>query len=109
ETERSAVLEGRRVTAVVTRDGRATGVALDDGTIITARAIVLATGGAAALWARTTNPPGAGGGGLLLARAAGAHLADPEMLKFHPTAVVGEPDGVGAAPNGEAGRRARGM
>jgi L-aspartate oxidase len=109
ENERIAVLEGRRVTAIVTHDARAIGIALDDGTIITARAIVLATGGAAALWARTTNPPGAVGGGLLLAHAAGAQLADLEMLQFHPTAVVGEPDGVGAAPNGEAGRRARGM
>jgi L-aspartate oxidase len=89
ENERIAVLEGRRVTAIVTHDARATGIALDDGTIITARAIVLATGGAAALWARTTNPPGAVGGGLLLAHAAGAQLADLEMLQFHPTAVVG--------------------
>jgi L-aspartate oxidase len=89
ENERIAVLEGRRVAAVVTRDGRATGVRLDDGTVITARATVLATGGAAALWARTTNPPGAIGGGLLLAHAAGAQLADLEMMQFHPTAVVG--------------------
>ncbi|HWD74808.1 MAG TPA: FAD-dependent oxidoreductase [Solirubrobacteraceae bacterium] len=89
ENERIAVLEGRRVTAIVTHDARATGIALDDGAIITARAIVLATGGAAALWARTTNPPGAVGGGLLLAHAAGAQLADLEMLQFHPTAVVG--------------------
>jgi L-aspartate oxidase len=50
---------------------------------------VLATGGAAALWSRTTNPPGAVGGGLLLAFAAGARLADLELVQFHPTAVVG--------------------
>jgi L-aspartate oxidase len=49
----------------------------------------LATGGAAALWSRTTNPPGATGGGLLLAYAAGAQLADLELMQFHPTAVVG--------------------
>jgi L-aspartate oxidase len=50
---------------------------------------VVATGGAAALWARTTNPAGAIGGGLLLAAAAGAELADLELMQFHPTAVVG--------------------
>ncbi|MDQ3608562.1 MAG: FAD-binding protein, partial [Actinomycetota bacterium] len=50
---------------------------------------VLATGGAAALWARTTNPPGSLGIGLQLARAAGAALADLEMVQFHPTAVIG--------------------
>jgi len=53
---------------------------------------VLATGGAAALWSRTTNPPGAVGGGLLLALAAGAALADLELVQFHPTAVAA-PDG----------------
>jgi len=50
---------------------------------------VLGTGGAAALWARTTNPPGSQGIGLLLAHAAGASLADLELLQFHPTAVIG--------------------
>ena len=83
------VLEGRRVARVLTGDGRAVGVSLDDDTTISARAVVLATGGAAALWSRTTNPPGATGGGLLLAHAAGATLADLELMQFHPTAVVG--------------------
>jgi L-aspartate oxidase len=58
---------------------------------LSARAVVLATGGAAALWARTTNPPGSQGVGLLLAHAAGARLADLELLQFHPTAVIGVP------------------
>ena len=52
---------------------------------------MLATGGAAALWARTTNPPGSQGVGLLLAHAAGAKLADLELLQFHPTAAIGVP------------------
>jgi L-aspartate oxidase len=59
--------------------------------VVSARAIVLATGGAAALWARTTNPPGSQGVGLLLAHAAGARLADLELLQFHPTAAIGVP------------------
>ena len=58
--------------------------------MIAAAATVLATGGAAALWSRTTNPAGATGGGLLLAHAAGAELADLELMQFHPTAVVGD-------------------
>jgi L-aspartate oxidase len=50
-------------------------------------AVVLATGGYAALWGRTTNPHGATGDGLLLAHAAGAALADLELVQFHPTAL----------------------
>jgi L-aspartate oxidase len=62
-----------------------------DTRVVSARAVVLATGGAAALWARTTNPPGSQGVGLLLAHAAGAKLADLELLQFHPTAAIGVP------------------
>jgi L-aspartate oxidase len=68
---------------------RCRGLICDDGRIIAARAVILGTGGAAALWARTTNPPGSQGAGLLLAHAAGAALADLELLQFHPTAVIG--------------------
>ncbi len=89
QDERIEVLEGHRVTAVLTDGTRATGIRLDDGRGIAAGAIVLATGGAAALWSRTTNPLGAVGAGLLLASAAGAQLADLELMQFHPTAVVG--------------------
>jgi L-aspartate oxidase len=49
--------------------------------------VVLAAGGYAALWSRTTNPHGAVGDGLLLAHAAGAALADLELVQFHPTAL----------------------
>ena len=70
---------------------RCRGLVCDDGRVIAARAVVIATGGAAALWARTTNPPGSQGVGLLLAHAAGAALADLELLQFHPTAVIGVP------------------
>ena len=72
-----------------TAGGRCVGVRLDDGRLIASGAVVLATGGAAALWSRTTNPLGAVGAGLLLAFAAGATLADLELVQFHPTAVVG--------------------
>jgi L-aspartate oxidase len=85
---RIEVLERRRVTRVLTADGRAVGVELDGAEQLRSSAIVLSTGGAAAMWSRTTNPAGAVGGGLLLAYAAGAELADLELMQFHPTAVV---------------------
>jgi L-aspartate oxidase len=92
---RIAVFEGARAQALWTdRDTthpRCRGLVCDDGRVIAARAVVIATGGAAALWARTTNPPGSQGVGLLLAHAAGAALADLELLQFHPTAVIGVP------------------
>jgi aspartate oxidase len=72
-------------------DTRAPANGEDTRIALSARAVVLATGGAAALWARTTNPPGSQGVGLLLAHAAGARLADLELLQFHPTAVIGVP------------------
>ncbi len=68
---------------------RCLGVVCADERVIRARAVVMASGGAAALWSRTTNPPGSQGVGLLLAHAAGACLADLELLQFHPTAVIG--------------------
>jgi L-aspartate oxidase len=111
EDERITILEGRRATRILTADHRAVAIALDDGTVIAARATVLATGGAAALWMRTTNPPGAIGAGLLLAHAAGAQLADLELMQLHPTVVSGGngshlPDGfmVTEAIRGEGAR-----
>jgi L-aspartate oxidase len=86
---RITVLEGARAAAVWTREARCVGVVCEDGRAVHARGVILATGGAAALWARTTNPPGSQGIGLMLARAAGAALADLELVQFHPTAVIG--------------------
>src|SRR5438128_2217868 len=84
-----SVLENTRARSLWLLEDRCRGVLCDDGELVAARAVVIATGGAAALWARTTNPPGSQGVGLLLAHAAGASLADLELLQFHPTAVVG--------------------
>ncbi len=91
ENPRITVLEGSRARALWRSGDRCRGLVCDDGLVIGARAVVLGTGGAAALWARTTNPPGSQGVGLLLAHAAGAALADLELLQFHPTAVAGIP------------------
>lgn len=87
EDPRITVLEGRRVTALLSDGNSCTGVVLDGREELISPATVLATGGAAALWARTTNPVGATGGGMLLAHRAGAALADLELMQFHPTAV----------------------
>ncbi len=96
--ERIEVLEQTTATALLMRDGRCVGVGVARGGAhaeIAARGTVLATGGAAALWARTTNPSGSVGVGLALAHAAGAVLADLELVQFHPTAlaVAGARDG----------------
>jgi L-aspartate oxidase len=48
---------------------------------------VLATGGIGGLFAVTTNPPTATGAGLGMAARAGALIADPEFVQFHPTAI----------------------
>jgi len=88
---RITVFEGARAHALWRSDELCRGVVCDDGRVIAARAVAIATGGAAALWARTTNPPGSQGIGLLLAHAAGAALSDLELLQFHPTAVIGVP------------------
>jgi L-aspartate oxidase len=91
EQEEIVVLEGHgaRVRALWMAEGRCAGVCLDDGRLLHAGAVILATGGDAALWARTTNPPGSFGAGIMLARSAGAALADLELVQFHPTAVTG--------------------
>jgi L-aspartate oxidase len=91
EHERIDVVEEARVRGLWQDDGRCVGVVCEDGRRLSARAVVLSTGGTAALWSRTTNPPGSVGHGMLLAHAAGAELADLELMQFHPTAVIGVP------------------
>lgn len=82
------VSEGECVLGVWTSGERCAGV-VTDRRAVSARATLLATGGAAALWERTTNPAGALGQGVALAYRAGAAVADLEFMQFHPTALSG--------------------
>jgi L-aspartate oxidase len=54
---------------------------------ISARAVVLATGGVGGLFANSTNPAEVTGEGWGLALRAGAMLTDVEFVQFHPTAL----------------------
>jgi L-aspartate oxidase len=71
--------------------GRVRGALLSDAAgrlvEILAPATLLATGGLGGLYAVTTNPREARGQGLGLAALAGARIADPEFVQFHPTAI----------------------
>ena len=77
---------------LIVRDGQCVGAvvcqqALKKVLIISARAVLLATGGAGRLYERTTNPAVATGDGMAMAFRAGAELIDMEFVQFHPTAL----------------------
>ncbi|MEA2870345.1 MAG: L-aspartate oxidase [Hyphomicrobiales bacterium] len=85
------VLEGHVAEDLLTDGHRVVGVQVRgaDGLLmnIPARAVVLASGGLGHLYAVTTNPTEARGHGLAIAARAGAVIADPEFVQFHPTAI----------------------
>jgi L-aspartate oxidase len=89
------VREGYVAEALSTEDGavaglqlRKVGDATEKPVTIASRAVVLATGGIGHLYAVTTNPAEASGLGLAIAARAGAIIADPEFVQFHPTAIM---------------------
>ena len=70
-------------------DASCGGAAFSGGLTIIAGATVLATGGYAGLYGRTTNSRISNGKGILEAARAGARVADPEFVQFHPTVFDG--------------------
>jgi L-aspartate oxidase len=89
------VIEGFVAEALLTGDRAVAGLQLrkiGDATAkpvtIASRAVMLATGGIGHLYAVTTNPTEASGSGLAIAARAGAVIADPEFVQFHPTAIM---------------------
>ena len=86
-----AVLEHITVVDLLHGDGRIVGVVVvgSDGTrdLLTAPAVVLATGGIGQVFAATTNPVEVTGDGLAMAVRAGVRIVDPEFVQFHPTAL----------------------
>src|SRR5580698_5474681 len=88
--------EWTMVTKLLVEDGRVIGVELATAKVaggesydrrrISARSVLIASGGAGQVYSDTTNPEVATGDGLALALEAGAELADMEFYQFHPTA-----------------------
>lgn len=89
------VIEGALVTGLVVMDGRVTGVdvaRLDQDKLaapvrVSGAACLLAGGGSGGLYALTTNPKRICGQAIGMAARAGARIADPEFVQFHPTAI----------------------
>ena len=55
--------------------------------VVTARAVIIATGGFGQVFASTSNPPAVTGDGLALALRAGLPGRDLEFVQFHPTVL----------------------
>ncbi len=71
-----------------------TGVVSSVG-VVTARAVIIATGGYGQVFASTSNPPAVTGDGLALALRAGLTGRDLEFVQFHPTVLWRGADAVG--------------
>lgn len=63
--------------------------------IVTARAVVVASGGYGQVFASTSNPPAVTGDGVAMALRAGLPVTDVEFVQFHPTVMWRGPDARG--------------
>ncbi len=87
---RIARMEAHALSLLQDAQGRVCGLLAAGGkglVRIEAAETVLAAGGIGGLYAVTTNPPAARGDALAMAARAGAVIADPEFVQFHPTAI----------------------
>ncbi|TLZ60824.1 MAG: FAD-binding protein [Methanobacteriota archaeon] len=96
------------VTQILVEGGKVVGVAaleLKSGAIkaISAKAVIIATGGAGRVYEFTTNGAIKTGDGMALAYRAGAALKDMEFLQFHPTCLPGTGILITEAARGEGG------
>lgn len=90
--EHITLIETQKAVALMQDErGRIAGVVLEDSsgrrTPRPARETVLCTGGTGGLFRVTTNPVSARGDAMAMAWTAGALIADPEFVQFHPTAI----------------------
>lgn len=88
------VIEGTQAVRLEVEDGTVTGVWITDANapatpvLIRCPAVLLAGGGSGGLYAQTTNPARIRGQVIGFAARAGAQIADPEFVQFHPTAIA---------------------
>ena len=85
------------VTSIIIKDGRFLGVTGFDAStgdfyLLTAKALIMATGGAGRLYSFTTYSHSATSDGLAMAYRAGIPLADMEFVQFHPSGLI--PSGI---------------
>ncbi|MEZ0327800.1 MAG: L-aspartate oxidase [Fimbriimonas sp.] len=113
------VLPHSFVSHLLVEDGRCVGVAAEVDEVgamaLSARAVMLATGGCGRMYQHTTNPPVATADGVALAAAVGAEIQDMEFMQFHPTTlyhpqmrsflITEAVRGVGATLRNHLGRR----